>query len=184
MRTERFGILGLAFLLVACTNAAPRTISFSPESKDGLVVFTLDEMVPKTITLTIARFDRESSRVTANSFVGQYFVEHAEPKSKQYVVQVPSGSYVIKDVTVRDYNLTTQICLSDGTISFDVPPGHQLYLGAFIFNGREVQKSGFDIESARAAMRDYPNITGELEPAEITQVTFKNSSRMGMICGG
>lgn len=178
-------IVAIVVVLAGCTSAAPRTAKFSPGSGEGLLTFALASETPGTISLTVARYDAESNRVTANSFSGQYFVEHTGVKPAHYFIQVPPGKYVIKHVSVQVYPNTTMVCLSQGTIAFDAAAGKILYLGQFVFDGHGIRKIGNNLEAAQAAMKMYPNVDGNVESAVVTQVTFANSSRLGReICGG
>lgn len=179
-------LAAVALWLGGCSNAASRAITFSPSSKDSLVAFELGNNIRKPISLTIALFDRATNRVTANSFVGQYFVEHdGISPPRHYVVRLPAGSYVVKDFTIREYNRITQVCLGEGTIAFDVSPGQQLYLGDFVVTESGISSNGSNLAKAQEAMRDYPKVQGELAQAEPMKVTFGDSTRLGLkICGG
>ena len=185
MRIARVLVAALVIALTGCTNAMPRTASFSRTSNEGLLSFALASEVAGTVSLTVARYDAGSRRVTANSFSGQYFVEHHGSTLRHYFIQVPQGKYVIKSVSVQIHPKTTLVCLSQGTIEFDAISGRSLYLGEFVFDGRSIRMTGADLEAAQVAMSAYPGVDGRLQQAEVVKTTFSNSKRLGtQICGG
>jgi hypothetical protein len=179
-------IFVLALLaLQACTHAAPRSIQFSDSSQHGLVVFGLGSEVAHPIVFTIAGFDVESNRASSKVFSGQFYVEHHGTQARHYVLPVPAGNYVIKDIVIHAPNVVTGVCLSDGTVAFKVDAGQQAFIGDFTFDGTTVKKVGANLRLAQDAMRDYPGVTGTLAPVGLTQTTFENKNRLGNeMCGG
>ncbi|HEU4779734.1 MAG TPA: hypothetical protein VFS58_07605 [Steroidobacteraceae bacterium] len=183
--SKRTLLLSVVFLLDACTHAAPRSVSFSESSSDGLIVFGLASEVGHPITFTFARFDVDTGRVTASSFSGQHYIEHHGTEPRHHVLQVPAGNYVIKDVTIHASNRFTEVCLSAGTVAFMIGAGQQAFLGDFIFDGTTIQKIGANLRNAQDSMRDYPGVVGALGPVGLTETTFQNARRFGNeICGG
>jgi hypothetical protein len=178
-------VLILVLALQGCTHAASRSIQFSDSSQHGLVVFGLGSEVAHPIMFTIAGFDVESNRTASKGFSGQFYVEHHGTQARHYVLRVPAGNYVIKDIVIHAPNVVTGVCLSDGTVAFTVRPGQQAFIGDFTFDGTTVKKVGANLRLAQDAMRDYPGVTGTLVPVGLTQTTFENRNRLGNeMCGG
>jgi hypothetical protein len=178
-------VLSLPLMLQGCTHAAPRSLQFSQNSKDGLVVFQLGSQAASPITFTIARFDVDSGRIIGNSFSGEYYVVHHVSQARHYVIPVAAGNYVVKEVLIHAPDVIRQLCLAAGTVAFKVDAGQQAFLGDFNFDGQTVVKVGADIRAARDAMRDYPGVAGELAPVGLAPATFPNARRLGNeVCGG
>jgi hypothetical protein len=185
MKAANFLLVIFVLALQACTHAAPHSLQFSQSSKDGLVVFGLASEVAHPIVFTIARYDVESSRASAKVFSGQFYVEHHGTQARHYVLRVPAGNYVLKDVVIHAPNVITSLCLSDGTVAFKVDAGQQAFIGDFAFDGTTVKKVGANLRLAQDAMRDYPGVTGTLGPVGLTQTTFENKKWLGNeMCGG
>ena len=185
MRLKIALLLLVPVVLLGCTHAASRNLRFSPASKEGLVVFQLASQAGSPITFTIARFDVDEGRLTRESSSAEFYVEHHGSEPKHYVLQVPAGNYVIKEVLIHAPDIIRQLCLSAGTVAFKVDAGQQAFLGDFNFNGKTVEKVGASIRQARDAMRDYPGVTGELTPVGLASATFPNAKHLGnQVCGG
>jgi hypothetical protein len=139
---------------------------FTKTSPDALIVFATSSNRADIIGFDFASFDPSTKRVTATSFSGHGYREHYWGTKVQYnVLRVGAGHYVLSSLSVGGH---TRVVLSDGTVCFEVKPGQIAYLGAFNFNGSTAVRSEGDPDAARAHLREYPNVTGEMVPVEMS----------------
>jgi hypothetical protein len=104
-----------------------------------------------------------------------------------HVLLVPPGTYVVKSVTIPDPIQPTVICLSQGTSGFDLKSGEIIYVGNMALHNGDVERTGFDDDAAAAALKEYPNVQGELVRGKLTDVTFRNGKDAfggSEVCGG
>ena len=175
----------LAALLTACAGVR-KNVSFAAESPEALLVFGTIAEEPTAYTVTFSTYDPPQQRLTSNSFRGQPFVEHRGVGVLYHALKVPPGTYVLKSVT-RQVIPQKVICLSEGTFAFELKPGQVTYVGNLAFRSEQVARAGTEQAAAIAALKEYPNVSGELITAPLTEVTFPNGTDIfgaGEVCGG
>jgi hypothetical protein len=177
-------------LITACATGARKTVEFSAASPQALLIFGTISEPRQRYSIVFSTYDAANLRLASNSFKGQYFVDHMPATSTEvqyHALLVPPGTYVVKNVTVKDPGQQTDICLSKGTPRFELNPGSIVYVGNIALREGHVVRVGFDDAAAAAALKDYPNVHGELVRGTLTNVTFRNGKDLfgaGEVCGG
>jgi hypothetical protein len=164
----------VALLLTMATLAScamSKSAPFTDTSPDALIVFATSSDRAEIIGFDFASFDPATKRVTATSFKGHGYREHYWGSDVRYsVLRVDAGHYVLRSLSVGGH---TNVVLSKGTVCFEVKPGQIAYLGAFNFNGSTAVRSEGDLNTARAHLREYPNVTGDMVPVEMNFTDFQ-----------
>jgi len=165
----RFGAL-LLILVTLASCAMSKSAPFTATSPDALIVFATSSDRAEIIGFDFASFDPSTKRITATSFSGHGYREHYWGSQVRYnVLRVGAGHYVLRSLSVGGH---TNVVLSGGTVSFEVKPGQIAHLGAFHFNGSTAVRTDGDPDAARAHLREYPNVTGDMVPVEMIYTEF------------
>jgi hypothetical protein len=164
LRLQWAALLLTMATLASC--AMSKSAPFTNTSPDALIVFATSSDRAEIIGFDFASFDPSTKRVTATSFRGHGYREHYWGSKVQYnVLRVSAGHYVLSSLEVGGH---TRVVLSEGTVCFEVKPGQIAYLGAFNFNGSTAVRTEGDPGAARAHLREYSNVTGDMAPVEMS----------------
>lgn len=189
MIRARLLLLLWPLLLSACggTNVIDSDATFvGGSSEDSLVVMGIMATDWKAWLYTIdwRRQDAASAAlkpgvppgISVGNVSPEIYAKDEERDPRFLIFRVPPGTYALHSSVVIQqtyFQVTYSAIYRPMTVAFTASPGQILYIGNFIFvvpdngflggpQGTRLAYFGSNIDAARKALADYPNVTGDI----------------------